>query len=267
MKNNPSGSSGIYSVCGTRCYIAPEVLQKKPYDTKADVFSYGVVLCEMINGTYPFETMDSRETHSLNELIVSGMRPRVPDECTPALKNLLESCWEDNPAARPSMEDILGILGDLEKESMAASQIFVDEELDDLPEEVKKVIQEERLRLSEIQSELYTLRSRFQLMQNELVIARKSLTNEVTTKQKIEKRVKVFFLYFNLTFLNSLCRLFLDSVIDGSKNLSLLRNRFQVLKQSNRYRHLVYDLLPVVQNVLDLHNHFQRSLSFLSKLS
>jgi serine/threonine protein kinase len=190
MKNNPTKGAGVYSVCGTRCYIAPEVLQKKPYDTKADVFSYGVVLCEMITGTYPFETLESRETHSLNEMVVSGIRPHIPDECFPGLRGLLESCWQDDPVMRPSMDEILDSLDDLEKEAIAASQTILEEELDDLPEEVRNVIQEERLRLSEIQSELNSLRSRCESMQVQLGIARRNLESETTDKKKIEKRVK-----------------------------------------------------------------------------
>eukprot|EP00475_Leptophrys_vorax_P008101 TRINITY_DN15202_c0_g1_i3.p1 TRINITY_DN15202_c0_g1~~TRINITY_DN15202_c0_g1_i3.p1 ORF type:complete len:708 (+),score=134.10 TRINITY_DN15202_c0_g1_i3:223-2346(+) len=190
MKNNPAGSMGVYSVCGTRCYIAPEVLQKKPYDTKADVFSYGVVLCEMVNGNYPFETMDSRETYSLNEMIVSGMRPRMPEECPMNLRLLIERCWDDNAQNRPSMEEILEMLDKFEKESLAASQVFLDEELDVLPEELRKSVNEDKLRLSEIQAELYTMRSRYAALNGELESSHAHLKNEITTKRKLEKRVK-----------------------------------------------------------------------------
>lgn len=44
-------------VCGTRPYMAPEILTKdnqKNWNTKIDVWSFGVILCEFINGSYPF---------------------------------------------------------------------------------------------------------------------------------------------------------------------------------------------------------------------
>ena len=37
------------SVVGTPYWMAPEVLSGKPYDEKADVFSYGIVVCEVIS--------------------------------------------------------------------------------------------------------------------------------------------------------------------------------------------------------------------------
>jgi serine/threonine protein kinase len=48
-------TGGFYGVCGTPCYMAPEVLKKQPYGMKADVFSFAIVLCEMVVGKYPYE--------------------------------------------------------------------------------------------------------------------------------------------------------------------------------------------------------------------
>lgn len=41
---------GFYGVCGTPMYMAPEVVLKLSYDAKADVFSFAIVLCEILTG-------------------------------------------------------------------------------------------------------------------------------------------------------------------------------------------------------------------------
>ncbi|CAM9272498.1 unnamed protein product [Choristocarpus tenellus] len=51
-----------YTECGTRSYMAPEVLAKQPYDgAKADLWSAGVVLFIMIAGNPPFQTATSSD--------------------------------------------------------------------------------------------------------------------------------------------------------------------------------------------------------------
>ena len=46
MKPSPKQ---LMSCVGTPYWMAPEVLNSKPYDEKADVFSYGIVMCEIIS--------------------------------------------------------------------------------------------------------------------------------------------------------------------------------------------------------------------------
>jgi serine/threonine protein kinase len=41
-------------MCGTPLYMAPEILQGKPYDHKVDVWSLGAVFYEMLTGFTPF---------------------------------------------------------------------------------------------------------------------------------------------------------------------------------------------------------------------
>jgi len=57
------------TTCGTPGYIAPEVLQQKPYDHRCDYWSLGVVLFLMLSGTHPFYHKEHTE---LFELIKNG---------------------------------------------------------------------------------------------------------------------------------------------------------------------------------------------------
>jgi protein kinase A len=49
-----SNNREIYSFCGSPIYIAPETLSKKSYDKRADFYSLGILLYEMIVGYPPF---------------------------------------------------------------------------------------------------------------------------------------------------------------------------------------------------------------------
>lgn len=54
-KNNLTGMAGTYH------WMAPEVLSSKPYSTKADVYSYGIVLWEILSRCTPFKGMKQQE--------------------------------------------------------------------------------------------------------------------------------------------------------------------------------------------------------------
>ena len=47
------------TLCGSPLYMAPEILLKKPYTSKADLWSVGVMLYEILCGTHPFKSVDS----------------------------------------------------------------------------------------------------------------------------------------------------------------------------------------------------------------
>lgn len=50
----PTYQSLHHSMCGSPLYMAPEILHKKPYSTKTDLWSIGVILYEMLFGSTPF---------------------------------------------------------------------------------------------------------------------------------------------------------------------------------------------------------------------
>eukprot|EP00884_Botryococcus_braunii_P005057 jgi/Botrbrau1/14552/Bobra.0170s0008.1 len=79
--------------CGTLPYMAPEVLVSSRASFSADIYSYGVVLWELITGVSPRR---------------GRLRPcRVPEECSQEVADLVDTCWSSKKEARPTAADLM----------------------------------------------------------------------------------------------------------------------------------------------------------------
>lgn len=106
------------TMCGTDEFMAPEVIFGMEYSEKADVFSFGVVLAEVISRKIP-----GKETAFLDRKPMTGFC--VETEELEALKSmgapdslfaLMGECLADESEGRPSAEDLFNWLDDLEKD-------------------------------------------------------------------------------------------------------------------------------------------------------
>lgn len=91
---------------GTYAWMAPEVLENKPYDLSADVYSYAIVMWECVTREEPFKGLHPMQ---IMRAIDRGDRPALPAgvACAPAFWNLLERCWEHDAASRPPFAQVL----------------------------------------------------------------------------------------------------------------------------------------------------------------
>jgi serine/threonine protein kinase len=82
-------------ILGTAAYMAPEQARGKPVDKRADIWSFGVVLYEMVAGKRLFEGEDLTET-------MAAVVMREPDlsAAPPQLRRLLEACLQKDPKKR-----------------------------------------------------------------------------------------------------------------------------------------------------------------------
>lgn len=96
---------------GTRRYMAPEVFQCIPYGKPADVYSFGLILWEIMSLERAFqdETVDS-----LSEKVYGkkNFRPKVKSKWPRTFKHLICKCWLADPSIRPSFVDIKSTLQD-----------------------------------------------------------------------------------------------------------------------------------------------------------
>ncbi|KAK4562107.1 hypothetical protein RGQ29_004820 [Quercus rubra] len=107
--------SGVMTAeTGTYRWMAPEVIEHKPYDHKADVFSFAIVLWELLTGKLPYEYLTPLQ--AAVGVVQKGLRPIIPKHTHPKLAELLEKCWQQDPALRPDFSEIIEILQQTAKE-------------------------------------------------------------------------------------------------------------------------------------------------------
>lgn len=94
---------------GTPLYMPPEVMMGKPFNEKADVYSYGIVLWEILTKQDPFPHHSDYDVF-VDAVCRKGERPPIPPDTLPLLKKLVERCWDRNPKKRPSFTEICGAL-------------------------------------------------------------------------------------------------------------------------------------------------------------
>ncbi|BAT99063.1 hypothetical protein VIGAN_10044200 [Vigna angularis var. angularis] len=94
-----TGETGSYR------YMAPEVFKHRRYDKKVDVFSFAMILYEMLEGEPPFSNY---EPYDGAKYVAEGHRPSFRSKSyTSELRDLTEECWSSDITKRPSFIEIL----------------------------------------------------------------------------------------------------------------------------------------------------------------
>lgn len=86
-------------------YMAPEIIDKKSeqYSMAADVFSFGVMLYELLTEKVPYSNNpDFVQPWDISRFVSSGNRLPIPDSCPPDFAELIRKCWAHDPSARTS---------------------------------------------------------------------------------------------------------------------------------------------------------------------
>jgi len=94
---------------GSRPYMAPEILFGKPYNQKADVFSFGILLYEIFALKLPFEGFTNLD-YKTKVFSNANYRPKLGKKWPTVMKALLEECWDGSMENRPEFERIASVL-------------------------------------------------------------------------------------------------------------------------------------------------------------
>ncbi|ETO64112.1 TKL protein kinase [Phytophthora nicotianae P1976] len=93
---------------GTYGWMAPEVIRHEPYSSKADVYSFAVVLWELLAKDIPFKGQTPMQTAMA--VAEHQMRPALPHTTPPKIAELIEHCWNQDPTRRPDFSAIVKVL-------------------------------------------------------------------------------------------------------------------------------------------------------------
>ncbi|KAJ6796256.1 putative serine/threonine-protein kinase [Iris pallida] len=106
---------------GTPQWMAPEVLRNEPSDEKSDVYSYGVILWEIVTEKIPWDNLNSMQV--IGAVGFMNQRLELPKDLDSQWVTIIESCWHSDPERRPTFQELLGRFKDLQRQFAVQSHM------------------------------------------------------------------------------------------------------------------------------------------------
>ncbi|XP_046813922.1 mitogen-activated protein kinase kinase kinase 7-like [Vespa crabro] len=94
---------------GSAAWMAPEVFEGSRYTEKCDVFSWGVILWEVLSRKKPFDEIGA-SAYRIMWAVHIGQRPPLIEGCPRPIEELMTRCWQKCPEDRPSMDEVVRIM-------------------------------------------------------------------------------------------------------------------------------------------------------------
>ena len=94
---------------GSAAWMAPEVFEGSRYTEKCDVFSWGVILWEILSRKKPFDEIGG-SAYRIMWAVHVGQRPPLIEGCPKPIEDLMTRCWHKSPEERPSMDEVVEIM-------------------------------------------------------------------------------------------------------------------------------------------------------------
>ncbi|XP_050400028.1 tyrosine-protein kinase SRK3 [Patella vulgata] len=104
-------------------WTAPEAFRRREFSVKSDVWSFGVVLYELITfGRQLYIGSNGKEVMAKVELGYRLPKPGPPTMCTDAYYGIIISCWNEEPADRPTFQFLFNLFSDYKVSTEKAYQ-------------------------------------------------------------------------------------------------------------------------------------------------
>lgn len=115
---------------GTLNYMAPEVIQGPSFDRKADVYSFGIIMYEIITYLNPYPDLLNDQISKFEftrKVTEENYRPTFNTSIKKPLQNLIEQCWSRDPKDRPTFKEIFQKLANDENNDYCIDDVNIDE--------------------------------------------------------------------------------------------------------------------------------------------
>ncbi|QDZ25357.1 mitogen-activated protein kinase [Chloropicon primus] len=106
-ENSGSGLSNSKSITGSVYWMAPEVMKGTGHGRKADIWSLGCTVVEMLTGKHPWKEYDNTWT-AMFQIAKSESGPGLPKNISKDAREFLQLCFQLDPTKRPTALDLLG---------------------------------------------------------------------------------------------------------------------------------------------------------------
>eukprot|EP00457_Paulinella_chromatophora_P002868 gb/GEZN01002873.1/.p1 GENE.gb/GEZN01002873.1/~~gb/GEZN01002873.1/.p1 ORF type:complete len:706 (-),score=98.84 gb/GEZN01002873.1/:218-2107(-) len=126
--------------------------QKSRFSFLSDIYMFGIFMWEAFARMEPYPDLGHREAAA--RVLREGLRPVIPQNCPAGFSELLEKCWQTDPARRPqSMEEVTEKLKELLLHCKARSQDAPGETISDLRQQLQAAKQRAALLEQQLREE------------------------------------------------------------------------------------------------------------------
>ncbi|RIB24341.1 kinase-like domain-containing protein [Gigaspora rosea] len=116
-----SNSDGIYGILP---YIAPEVLNKHPYTKESDIYSFGIIMWEILYGRpVPFDP-NTEFQFQFQLQVCNGLRPQIYENTAICFAELMKKCWSMDPKKRPTAKEIYETFAEWQNNETILLELF-----------------------------------------------------------------------------------------------------------------------------------------------
>nr|4UYA_A Chain A, MITOGEN-ACTIVATED PROTEIN KINASE KINASE KINASE MLK4 [Homo sapiens] len=139
------------ATAGAYAWMAPEVIKSSLFSKGSDIWSYGVLLWELLTGEVPYRGIDGLAV--AYGVAVNKLTLPIPSTCPEPFAKLMKECWQQDPHIRPSFALILeqltaiegAVMTEMPQESFHSMQ-------DDWKLEIQQMFDELRTKEKELRS-------------------------------------------------------------------------------------------------------------------